>query len=103
MKRTALGVLCLLIALPIFAGNPGARKMPHTMQRCVSLEHTTVGWRMQILCREGKGMIVLADAAGTKHYQGTGIFAGSSQDELDATYQSLIPRDDSRFELMQLG
>ena len=103
MKRAALGVLCLLIALPGFAGSAGERKMPLTMQRCVSLEHTRNGWRMQILCREGKGVIVLDDASETRHYRGTGIFAESSQEELGATYQSLIPRDDSPFELMQLG
>jgi hypothetical protein len=103
MKRTAFGVLCLLIALPVLAGSPGAYKMRFTMKRCVSLEHTPSGWRMQVTCREGNGVIVLADAAGTRNYRGTGVFAKSSQKELDATYQSLIPRDDSRFELPQLG
>jgi hypothetical protein len=103
MKRTAFGVLCLLIALPVFAGSPSAYKMRRTMQRCVSLQHTAGGWRMQITCREGNGVIVLADAAGTRRYRGTGIFAETSQKELDATYQSLIPRDATRFELQQLG
>jgi len=103
MKRAALGVLCLTIALPLFAGSAGARRIHLTAQRCVSLEHKANGWRMEILCHEGKGVIVLSDAAGTRRYRGTGIFAGLSQEDLDATYQSLIPRDDSRFELMQLG
>ena len=103
MKRTAFGVLCLLIAIPVFADSPGPHKMRRTMQRCVSLEHTAGGWRMQITCREGNGVIVFADAAGTRRYCGTGIFAETSQKELDSTYQSLIPRDDSSFELPQLG
>jgi hypothetical protein len=103
MKRAALGLLCLLIALPGFAGSKAPRKTPLTMQRCVSLEHSAKGWRMRIMCLEGEGMIVVQDAPGASQYRGSGVFAGSSQEELAATYQSLVPEDELRLDLMQLG
>jgi hypothetical protein len=31
------------------------------------------------------------------------VFSAWSQDKLGATYQSLLPKDDSRFDLLQLG
>ena len=103
MKRATLGALCLLFALPLLASSAGARRTQLTKQRCISLEQTANGWQMEILCREGKGAIVLAAGGGTRHYRGSGVFAGLSQEELNATYQSLIPRDDSGFELMMVN
>jgi hypothetical protein len=103
MKRATLGALCLVFALPLLASSAGARRIQLTKQRCISLEQTTSGWQMQILCREGKGVIVLAVEPGTRHYRGSGVFAGLSQEELDATYRSLIPRGDSGFELMMVN
>jgi hypothetical protein len=103
MKRATLGALCLVFALPLLASSAGARRIQLTKQRCISLEQTKNGWQMQILCREGKGVIAVAVEAGTSHYSGSGVFAGLSQEELDATYRSLIPRGDSGFELMMVN
>ena len=103
MKRAVLAMVCLAIALPVLAGRSGAVKRPLTMQHCVSLQHTASGWRMEIVCREGKGVIVLTDVPGIRRYRGSGVFAGWSQEQLDATYQSLIPADASGIELIQLG
>jgi len=38
-----------------------------------------------------------------KQFPGNGMFAGWSQQQMNATYQSLLPTDTSRFELPQLG
>lgn len=98
MKRAAVGVLILSLALPAFAAN--AHKMSLTAMRCVSLEHIPGAWRMQIACSDGQGSIVLDDS---QKYRGAGLFAGWSQDEMRSVYQSLIPKDESRFEVPQLG
>ena len=103
MKRTMLAVLCLSVALPVLASGAAPRRTQHTLGRCVSLEHRGNGWQMEILCREGKGTIVRIDADGKRLYRGTGIFESSTEQELEATYQSLLPKDDSPLVLMQLG
>jgi len=98
MKRAVLFVLVVsLVALPMF----GASKQKLTTARCASLEHVAGGWRMVINCDQGKGAIVMLDAG--KQYRGSGVFAGWSQEQMNATYQSLLPTDYSRFELLQLG
>jgi hypothetical protein len=103
MKRAALGVLILsLVAFPTFAGSATAHRMPVTTARCVSLEHIPGAWRMQIRCDQGQGSIILSDSA-TRKYRGDGMFAGLSQEEMQAVYQSLIPNEDSHFVIMQLG
>ena len=99
MKRAALTLLALyLIAMPSFAGT---RKV--TGARCVSLEHVAGGWRMEIKCDQNKGAILLLDAGRHAQYVGEGVFRDWSQSELMAVYQSLIPKVDSNFEVMQLG
>jgi invasion protein IalB len=98
MKRTVLGILILsLVALPMF----GADKQKVTTPRCASLERVAGGWRMEINCEQGKGAVVLLDAG--KQYRGNGVFAGWSQKQMNAIYQSLLPTENSRFELLQLG
>ncbi|HSP34326.1 MAG TPA: hypothetical protein VLU46_08430 [Thermoanaerobaculia bacterium] len=68
--------------------------------RCASLEHVSGGWMMKVECTAGGGTISLLDD-GT--YRGTGMFTTWSQEKLGATYQSLVPSDDSRVEYPQLG
>jgi hypothetical protein len=98
MKRAVLGILILsLVALPML----GADKHKLTTAQCASLERVAGGWQMQINCKEGRGAIVMLDA--DRQYRGNGIFAGWSQEQLSATYQSLLPAENSRFELLQLG
>jgi hypothetical protein len=98
MKRAVLAVLILsLVALPMF----GQDKLNITKSRCASLERIAGGWRMAISCEQGKGAIVMLDAG--KQYRGNGVFAGWSQEQMNAMYQSLLPAENSRFELLQLG
>jgi hypothetical protein len=98
MKRAVLIVLVLsLVALPMF----GASKQKLTTARCASLEHIAGGWRMEVNCEQGKGAIVMFDAG--KQFRGNGVFAGWSQAQMNAMYQSLLPTDNSRIELLQLG
>ena len=100
MKRAALAVLILCIAaLPTF----GAEKQKLTAPHCASLERISGGWRMVVNCEEGKGAIVMLDSQKEMQYRGEGMFANWSQERLNATYQSLIPKADAAFELMQLG
>lgn len=95
MKRAIVMFLVVaLCSIPMFATEQVAKA------RCISLEHVSGGWLMKIECAEGAGAIVMSDS-GT--YQGSGVFTTWSQQKLGATYQSLVPRDDSRFELLQLG
>jgi len=102
MKRAALTLLALyLIAMPSFAGTTTGHKL--TGARCLSLEHVAGGWRMDIRCDQNKGSILLLDAGRHAQYVGEGIFRDWSQSELMTVYQSLIPRVDSNFEVMQLG
>jgi hypothetical protein len=104
MKRAALGILILsLIALPTFAAGTYDRGLLVTHAQCVSLDHVTGGWRMEIKCDQSKGTIVLVDRGKQIEYVGEGLFRGWSQSELMALYQSLIPKVDSNFEVMQLG
>ncbi len=98
MKRVVLIVLMLsLVALPMF----GATKQNLKIVRCASLEHVAGGWRMEISCEQGKGAIIMLDSG--KQYRGNGMFAGWSQEQMNAMYQSLLPTDHSRFESLQLG
>jgi hypothetical protein len=98
MKRVVLSILILsLVALPMF----GASKQKLTTARCASLEHIAGGWRMVVNCDQGKGAIVMLDTG--KQYRGSGVFAGWSQEQMSAAYQSLLPTENSRFELLQLG
>ena len=104
MKRAVLSLLILsLIALPTFAGSTSARKATLTGARCLSLAHDARGWRMEIKCDQNKGAIVMLDSGRRVQYVGEGMFRDWSQTELMATYQSLIPKTDAAFELMQLG
>jgi hypothetical protein len=97
MKRALLVVLILsVVALPMF----GAESQKMTTARCASLERIAGGWQMVISCDQGKGAIILLDAG---KYRGDGIFAEWSQKQMSATYQSLLPTDNSRLELLQLG
>ena len=74
-----------------------------TAAHCVSLEHVPGGWRMEINCNQGKGVIVLSDVQDQKQYRGEGTFAGWSQEEMNDVYQPLIPSSESVPEIMQLG
>jgi hypothetical protein len=98
MKRALLIVLILsVVALPMF----GADKQKLNTARCASLERIAGGWRMEISCEQGKGAIVLLDSG--NQYRGNGVFAGWSQQQMNAMYRSLLPADTSRIELLQLG
>lgn len=96
MKRVLVLMLVLsLCSIPSFAQNGQITKA-----RCVSLEHVRGAWVMKVECTEGAGRIVASDSG---MFAGDGIFSTWSQQKLGATYQSLVPNDDSRFELLQLG
>lgn len=98
MKRAVLFVLALsLVALPML----GATQQKLTTARCASLERIAGGWQMEIHCEEGKGSIVMLDSG--KQFRGNGMFAGWSQEQMRAMYESLLPADASRIELLQLG
>ena len=101
MKRSVLSLLILsLIALPTFAGSTSARKATLTGARCLSLEHDARGWRMEIKCDQNKGAIRMLNSG---QYVGEGMFRDWSRTELMAAYQSLVPKADTTFELIQLG
>ncbi len=97
MTRAVVAMLVLsLCAFPLFA-----RGEQLTSAKCVSLEHIQGGWRMEIKCDQGAGAISLMDAGG---YRGEGVFSKWSQEQMSATYGSLVPKDSGpAFELMQLG
>ncbi len=95
MKRATVMILILsLCSVPMFAGGHA------TKMRCVSLEHVSGGWMMKVECVEGAGTISRSDNGS---FQGAGMFAKWSQQDLSATYQSLIPKDEGRVEFLQLG
>jgi len=56
---------------------------------------------MEINCDLGEGAIVMLDTG--KQFRGNGVFAGWSQEQMNAMYQSLLPADNFRIELLQLG
>lgn len=96
MKRSVVVTVLIisLVALPLFAAG--------SKPRCVSLEHVSGAWRMQIRCEQGVGTISLKDTHSTKVYSGEGIFANWSQEQLGGMYESLVPQEDG-MELLQLG
>ncbi len=101
MKRTTLIVLVLfLAAYPAFAA--ASDRNHSAAMHCVSLEHVSGGWRMQVACDHGKGSILVTDSV-VSRYKGDGMFAGWSQEQMRSLYESLIPKDNFRFELLQLG
>ncbi len=88
MKRLAIAVFVVsLVAVPSFAGNAESQK-PVSKAQCVTLDHVTGAWRMQIACDQGRGAIVRFDS---QEFRGDGIFAGWSQQQLRALFESLIP------------
>ncbi|HSP17482.1 MAG TPA: hypothetical protein VLV78_22245 [Thermoanaerobaculia bacterium] len=96
MKRAMVMFLMLsLCSVPLFAQNDRL-----TRARCISLEHVRGAWIMKVECVEGAGSIVMADNG---QYHGDGIFSSWSQDKLRTTYGSLVPKDDARLEILQLG
>lgn len=96
MKRVVIAMLVLsLCSIPLFAQNGQISKA-----RCVSLEHVRGAWVMQVECVEGGGRIVAADNG---NFAGDGVFGSWSKDELSRTYKSLLPKDESHIELLQLG
>lgn len=101
MKRAGLSFIILtLITLPAIAD---ARRTPPTGARCASLEHVAGGWRMAVKCDQSEGAILLVDAGTHAQYIGEGMFKSWSQSEMMALYQSLLPKVDASFEVMQLG
>jgi|SRR5579859_16661 len=96
MKRTAILLLSISLALPVFA-------QKSANMRCVSLEHIAGAWRMEIQCDQSHGAILMLDSGKTMQYVGQGMFKGMSQTELTRLYQSLIPKSDSDLVLTQLG
>jgi hypothetical protein len=99
MKRAVVTMLVVsLFAVPMFAQDPVAKA------RCVSLEHVSGAWHMQISCENGAGSISLSEASENATYRGDGVFATWSQQELRAMYESLVPKDtESAIEVLQLG
>jgi hypothetical protein len=105
MKRTlALLLVLSLSAMPLAAAGsvPASKAVRATHPQVLSLERVSGAWRMQIRCDAGAGSILLLDTAGALQFRGEGCFAGWSQEQLSATYTSLLPGD-VRFELQQLG
>ena len=74
-----------------------------TKAQCIALEHARGAWKMEIHCDQGNGAIVLIDRDGAKMYRGEGVFSNWSQQQMDEMYQSLIPEDTEKTELLQLG
>ena len=104
MKRALLVVFVVsLISISLFGANGGVHQSAAlTNVRALSLEHAAGSWRMQIKCDQGVGTISMIDSREQPVYRGEGCFAGWSQDELKATYQSMIPSE-AVLELIQLG
>ena len=100
MKRAAIGVLVVsLLAVPTYARDlRNALTAPH----CVTLEHVRGSWRMDVVCHQGQGTIVLDDSS-SGAFHGQGIFAGWSQEQMRALYNSLIPGSETKLDLPQLG
>ena len=96
MKRVAVLLISISLALPVFAQKP-------VNLRCVSLEHIAGAWRMEIQCDQSRGAILMLDGGKTAQFVGQGMFKGMSQTELTRLYQSLIPKSDSDLVLTQLG
>jgi len=96
MKRVAVLLISISLALPVFAQKP-------VNLRCVSLEHIAGAWRMEIQCDQSRGAILMLDGGKTTQFVGQGMFKGMSQTELTRLYQSLIPKSDSDLVLTQLG
>lgn len=62
---------------------------------------TRSAWRMEVECDEGRGAITLLENG---VFRGDGLFLGWPQEELAATYQALLKKDDEApLELIQLG
>ena len=104
MKRSLVLILVFsLISLSLFGANSGVHQSAAlTNARALSIEHAAGAWRMEIKCDQGVGTISMIDGGQQPVYRGEGCFSGWSQDELKATYQSMIPNE-SVLELMQLG
>ena len=99
MKRSAITILILSLCATSLSADTEAMNA-----RCVSLEHVRGAWRMQIQCEKGDGAILLVDSGSRVTYRGEGIYAKSSQKDLEATYQSLVPKDEgSPSHTQQLG
>ena len=103
MKRATvlLLTLSLIVAVPTFAADKSGHKVASA--RCVSLEHISGAWRMEIECDQTRGAILLIDAGRNVQYVGQGMFKGWSQSELSSVYQSLVPKVESDLVMMQLG
>jgi hypothetical protein len=104
MKRALLLIFVVsLVSIPLFGANSGVHQSAAlTNVRALSLEHAAGSWRMQIKCDQGVGTISMIDRGQQPIYRGEGCFADWSQDELKATYQSMIPSE-SVLDLIQLG
>jgi hypothetical protein len=104
MKRALLVMFVVsLISIPLFGADRGVHQSAAlTNVRALSLEHAVGSWRMQIKCDQGVGTISMIDRGQQPVYRGEGCFADWSQEELKATYQSMIPNE-AVLELIQLG
>ncbi|HEX9162923.1 MAG TPA: hypothetical protein VF980_14555 [Thermoanaerobaculia bacterium] len=104
MKRTAISILILtLAASSLVASTPTQKPAAMTNACVVSLEHINGAWRMKITCDQGSGTIALLDLAGAKVFKGDGVFSKWSQRDLNATYDSLLAKDEAAMEYLQLG
>ena len=104
MKRALLVMFVVsLISIPLFGANSrGHQSAALTNVRALSLEHAAGSWRMQIKCDQGVGTISMIDSGQQPVFRGEGCFTGWSQQELRATYLSMIPSE-AVLELIQLG
>jgi hypothetical protein len=104
MKRALLVMFVVsLISIPLIGANSGVHQSAAlTNVRALSLEHAAGSWRMQIKCDQGVGTISMIDSGQLPVYRGEGCFTGWSQEELRATYLSMIPNE-AVLELIQLG
>ncbi len=88
MKRVAIAVLVMSLGAPsAFAGEAASQK-PVSKAHCVTLEHITGAWRMQIACDQGRGVILRLDS---QEFRGDGMFAGWSQEQMRSLFDSLVP------------
>jgi hypothetical protein len=87
------------------SGLKGVKVRPPERVAARTREHgfTQSGWRLEIVCEEGAGAIVLIESGDTAHYRGDGHFLGWPQDRLEAVYRACLPATDDLLETPQLG
>ncbi len=65
---------------------------------------TLSAWRLELVCNEGRGAVVLVEAGAQAHARGEGVLLGAAQDRLREIYAALTAQDEApHAETPQLG